>query len=141
MRDLYPLFEPVSVRWGDMDAMGHVNNATYFTYCESARMRFFDRVGMEAHCADGQYGPAVVSATCNFYRQVHYPAQLEVGVRVSKLGKSSFTLEYALLRAENEEMVADGSSVVVWVDYHAGKSLPLPEELRRALEERGTLPT
>ncbi len=134
MREQFHHFEPISVRWGDMDAMGHVNNAAYFTYCESARMSYFQEIDMDRHREEPAHGPAVVTATCNFHRQLHYPAQLEVGARTSKIGGRSFTLEYMIFRRDSDEVVADGSSVVVWVDYAAGKAIPLPAALRTAIE-------
>ncbi len=87
------------------------------------------------HREHERHGPAVVSATCNFFRQLHHPATLEVGARVTKVGGKSFTLEYAMFHQGTEELVADGSSVVVWVDYDAGKSIPLPEALKRSLRD------
>ena len=114
--------------------MGHVNNAAYFTYCESARMSYFQAIAMEEHREETSHGPAVVTATCNFHRQLHYPAALDVGARVTRVGGKSFTLEYALLRRGTDELVADGSSVVVWVDYDSGKAIPLPDALKRAIE-------
>lgn len=138
-RSAFRVFETLPVRWGDMDAMGHVNNAAYFTYCESARMRYFTEIDIEDGKEGAEHGPAVVTATCNFRRQVHWPATLAVGVRAARMGRSSFTLEYALfLEAtdeEGDEPVADGSSVVVWVDYGAGESIPLPEALRERIRE------
>lgn len=121
---------PIEVRWGDMDAMGHVNNAAYFTYCESARIRYFEVVGLGTVDASSRYGPAVVTATCNFRAQVHYPASLEVAVRAVRLGTKSFELAYQIRRRDDsEETVADGSSVVVWVDYRAGRAAPVPADL------------
>ena len=135
MRDAYRLWIPIDVRWGDMDAFGHVNNACYFTYCESARIAYFERVGLEQCKEEPEHGPAVVSATCNFRAQVHHPAALEVGARATRLGRTSFLLEYLILRRGTEDVVADGNSVVVWVDYAAGSSLPVPETLRQRLTE------
>ena len=131
--DLFHLWEPQDVRWGDMDAYGHVNNAAYFTYCESARMSYFERIGLDDLRPPGQ-GPAVVQALCNFCRQVHHPAALEVGARTSKIGGKSFTLEYLIRHREDGQIVADGTSVVVWVDYQAGKALPLPTALLEHIE-------
>lgn len=133
MRSDYKVWERVLVRWGDMDALGHVNNARFFTYCESARIRYFEALEIEGLAGRASPGPAVVTATCNFLRQVHYPATVEVGVRVSAIGRSSFTLDYLILRGD--EVVADGSSVVVWVDYDAGRSIPLPAALRARILE------
>ena len=133
MREQFRHFEPIAVRWGDMDAMGHVNNAAYFTYCESARMSYFRVIDLDRLREEPHHGPAVVTATCNFHRQLHYPAELEVAARASKIGGKSFTLEYVLFRRSSDEVVADGSSVVVWVDYEAGKAIPLPAALREAI--------
>ena len=77
----------------------------------------------------------MVTATCNFRRQVHYPATLDVGVRAVKIGRTSFPLEYGIFLAGTDDLVADGSSVVVWVDYGAGKSTPLPESLKARIRE------
>ncbi len=125
--------EPVSVRWGDTDAMGHVNNAAYFTYCESARMSYFAAVDLERHREGGRYGPGLVAATLNFRRQVHYPADLDVAARVAEMGRSSFRHDYVIFRRGGEEVVADGHGVIAWVDYAAGRAVPLPEGLRAAI--------
>ncbi len=77
----------------------------------------------------------MVTATCNFRRQVHYPATLEVGVRAVKIGRTSFPLEYGIFLEGTDDLVADGSSVVVWVDYGAGKSAPLPESLKARIRQ------
>ena len=127
--------EPIAVRWGDMDSMGHVNNAKYFTYCESARMSYFAAVRMPEHRETPTQGPALAAAHLNFRRQVRYPADLDVFTRVVEIGRSSFKMEYLLVRRDSGERVADGHGVVVWVDYATGSSNPLPESLRRAIRD------
>jgi len=129
------------VRWGDMDAFSHVNNAKYFTFCESARIAYFEVLGIGLQRSAVTHAPAVVSATCNFLRQVHYPATLEVGARAINVGRSSFTLEYGIFREGTDQPVADGSSVVVWVDYDAERSAPLPESLKQKISEIEELPS
>jgi acyl-CoA thioester hydrolase len=116
-----------------MDAMGHVNNAAYFTYCESARMSYFAAVGLERYREDGRYGPGLVAATLNFRRQVHHPADLEVAARVAEIGRSSFRHDYVIFRRGGDEVVADGHGVIAWVDYAAGRAVALPEGLREAI--------
>lgn len=123
------------VRWGDMDSMGHVNNAKYFTYCESGRMSYFAAVRMLDHRETERQGPALASATLNFRRQVHHPAEIEVFTRVTEIGRSSFKMEYELYLRGTDDRVADGTGVVVWVDYGTGKSTPLPEGLKGAIWE------
>jgi acyl-CoA thioester hydrolase len=130
--------EPITVRWGDMDVMGHVNNAKYFTYCESARMSYFAAIRMLEHREDDKHGPALAAAHLNFRRQVHHPAELDVWTRVSEIGRSSFRMEYEIVRrdgSEQGERVADGHGVIVWVDYGTGRSTPIPDALRAAIRE------
>lgn len=136
-RDLFSFWVPVTVRWADMDSYGHVNNAKYFTYCETARMQYFEAIGIgvEVLARQPNLGPAVVRAECNFRRQVHHPAELEVGVRASKIGGRTFTLEYGLFHQGTDELAADGASVCVWVDYEAEKALPIPDELIAEIRE------
>ncbi len=135
MRENFKVWITVPVRWGDMDAMGHVNNATFFTFCESARIRYFEIIGLDEFREHDRQGPAVVSATCNFRRQVVYPATLEVGARVSRIGTKSFTFQLEIYSQNSDETVADGTSVAVWVDYAEGKAMPLPEGLRERIRE------
>ncbi len=131
-RAAFPIWERLQVRWGDMDALGHVNNAVFFTYCESARMRYFERLQLAEVTPPGQ-GPVLASASCTFRQQVRYPAELEVGLRVAEVRARSFTMEYGIFQADSEVLVGDGASAVVWIDFAAGKAAPLPEALRAAL--------
>jgi acyl-CoA thioester hydrolase len=140
MKETFRVWQPIEVRWGDMDAFGHVNNARYFTYCESARILYFETLEFDRYRATEKHGPAVVTATCNFHRQVHYPKALEVGARAIKIGGKSFTLEYAVYHAGSNELVADGSSVVAWVDYGIGQAVPLPAALKQRIREFDALP-
>src|SRR3954453_12931811 len=96
-RDRARHVEPITVRWGDMDSMGHVNNAKYFTYCESARMSYFAAERMNEHREAESHGPALAAASLNFRPEVHYPADLEVATRVAEIGRSSFKMEYEVL--------------------------------------------
>ncbi len=132
--------EPVSVRWGDVDSMGHVNNARYFTYCESARMSYFAAIRLRENAAEEKHGPALAAANLNFRRQVRWPAELDVGVRVSEIGRTSFKMEYEIVHRESRERVADGAGVVVWVDYATGRPIPLPEALKAEIRRLEGMP-
>ncbi|MEM8962944.1 MAG: thioesterase family protein [Acidobacteriota bacterium] len=127
-REAFRVVEPIAVRWGDMDAYEHVNNAAFLTYCESARITYFETVDLFDH-VDDKNGPVVVEVRCAFLRQVHYPANLEVGAKASQIGRSSFTLEYGIFDTADGDRVAEGSSVVVWIDRKAGRSHSLPTSL------------
>ena len=78
----------IAVRWGDMDAMGHVNNATYFRYMETARIDWFRSIGCVPD-AQGE-GPVIVNAFCNFYRQFEYPDEVLLKMYVSDPGRTTF---------------------------------------------------
>lgn len=133
-RSLFQFWWPITVRWGDMDAMGHVNNVMYFQYLESARIGYFETLmgwtGRDEGA--GRQGPVVVSQCFNYRRQVYYPAELEVGVRCREIRNRSFVLEYAIFRTGTDELVGDGTSVAVWLDYDANKAINIPPELRQA---------
>ena len=116
------------VRWGDMDAMGHVNNTVYFRYFESARIAWFDQIDY-APDPSGE-GPVIVNANCTFLKQLTYPGQIEVATMVGPPGRSSFqmTHEIRLVGANGiaGELHAEGGAKVVWVNFPAQKSVPLP---------------
>lgn len=133
MRSDYRIWETIVVHWGDMDAMGHVNNARYFTYCESARFRYFHAIPLDAFGEGGRYRPVLAATSCNFRRQVRYPATLEVGARTVKVGTTSFTMEYGLFEQGSDELSADSTGVLVWMEYATGKPVPLPEALKERL--------
>ncbi|MES3025978.1 MAG: thioesterase family protein [Pseudomonadota bacterium] len=123
------------IRWGDMDAMGHVNNTVYFRYIEQARISWFDEIACAPDPAGS--GPVIVNAHCSFLKQLKYPGEIEVRTLVGAPGRSSFemTHEIRLIDAAGApgRLHARGGAKVVWVDFPAEKSIPLPETLRALL--------
>jgi acyl-CoA thioester hydrolase len=129
----FKVIAPITVRWGDMDSYGHVNNGVFFTYFEEARLKYFLALDLYKNAGHPDHRPALASVTINFRKQLHWPADLEVGIRATKIGNSSFSLEHVVFRAGLEEVIADGTSVVVLVDYAIGKAISLPDALRDAI--------
>jgi len=129
-RSSFVFFCPISVRWGDMDALGHVNNAAYCTYLESARIGYFEGRGVRI---PGEGVPVVVSQTLNYREQLRYPAALEIGVRCAGVRHRSFTLQYGIYRQGEDRLVGDGKTVLAWVDATLGRAVALPEDLRERL--------
>lgn len=119
-----------AINWGDMDALGHVNNARYFDYFQEARIEWLRdmRISMS-----GATGPVVIHVACTFLKPVVYPAQITIRSTVHSLGTSSMVMDHDLL--QNDVLMAQGVSKVVWVDYAQGKSVPLPESIRNLLLE------
>jgi acyl-CoA thioester hydrolase len=125
------------IRWGDMDAMGHVNNTVYFRYFESARIDWFNEVAATPD-PTGE-GPVIVNAHCTFLKQLKYPGEIEVRSFVGAPGRSSFemTHEIRLVGADGEAgaLHATGGAKIVWVNFPAEKSMPLPEPIRALLSQ------
>lgn len=121
------------IRWGDMDALGHVNNIVFFQYCESARIAYFDALEIKRYQRQPTDGPGMVAANLNFRRQLKYPGTVRATANATQVGERSFTLSYKIIDLADEAVVADGDSVCLWVDYAAGKALRLPDELVAAM--------
>lgn len=122
----------LKVRWGDMDAFGHVNNTVYFRYMEQTRIDWLE-TGLPGMVADGE-GPVIVNASCNYRRQLKYPADLEVRMYAGAPGRSSVETTYEIRRIDQPEILyADGSAKIVWVNFEQEKSVSLPEALRTIL--------
>lgn len=122
------------VLWGDMDALGHVNNARYFTWFESARIALFEELGLGA-AGRPELGAILARATCDFHVPLHYPDEIEVTATVSRIGRTSFTMDYAITRvADPERTVARGEGIVVLYDYSEQRKVEIPPELRAGLE-------
>jgi len=125
--------EEIDIRWGDMDALGHVNNTVYFRYCESVRVNWLASIGHGIE--EGPIGPVVVNASCTFLAPIVYPERIVIEMFVSNPGRSSFDTWYEIRPAGRPEpLYTEGASRVVWVDHRAGKSVPLPEDVRALLE-------
>ena len=131
----YPIHLDIDVAWGEMDSFGHVNNIIYFRYFESVRTYYFQAIGMP-YPKPGQPtpGPILASTRCDFRRPVTFPDKLTAQAGCIRVGKSSFTLAYRLMSQAQQECVAEGESVVVYVDYGNGKSLPIPPEMLSAID-------
>jgi len=119
----------IPIRWGDMDAMGHVNNTVYFRYLEIVRIEWLHAID-EAPNPQGQ-GPVIVNAFCNFIKQLEYPGSIVAKHYVANPGRTSFDTYTTLERADAPGLIyAAGGATAVWVDLKAQKSVPLPERVR-----------
>ena len=119
----------IPIRWGDMDAMGHVNNTVYFRYLESIRIEWLHRVAGSPDPA-GE-GPVIVNAFCNFLKQLKYPGDVLARHYVANLGRTSFDTFITLERTDAPGVLyATGGAKTVWVNYRQERSVPLPEAVR-----------
>lgn len=119
----------IPIRWGDMDAMGHVNNTGYFRFLETIRIEWMTSIGC-APDPNGQ-GPVIVNAFCNFYQQLEYPGDVLMKMYASDPGRTSFETWGTMERVDRPGVIyAAGGATTVWVDFPAERSAPLPDWLR-----------
>jgi acyl-CoA thioester hydrolase len=123
----------IPIRWGDMDAMGHVNNTIYFRYIEIIRIEWLHRTGGPPD-PNGE-GPVVVNSFCNFLRQLEYPGDVLAKHYVGGAGRTSFETYVTLERSDQPGVVyAEGGAKTVWIDFPRKKAVALPPWLRSLVE-------
>ena len=123
----------IPVAWGDMDAFGHVNNTVFFRWCETARIAYFEKAGINQRMKAEGIGPILAHASMAFRHPVTYPDTIRAEAGVEKVGNTSFVLAYRLTSLSKGEVIGEGDSVVVMVDYRRGGKVPLEEQLKTTL--------
>lgn len=129
----YPVTIEVPVWWGDQDAFGHVNNTVPLRWFESARIEYMGRAGLSAMMATHKIGPILASITANYRRQLHFPDAVVVGARVTRIGRTSLTMEHVAVGKAHGAIAVDGTSTLVVFDYAANRPEPVPEAIREAI--------
>ena len=120
----------IPVRWGDLDSLGHLNNAVYLTLCEQARIEMLAELG--AGDWEGA-GPVLAAISLQFRRPILYPATAVVHTTLGRAGRSSIAFTYAIsVAGDDETTYAEGEGTLVWVDREGGAATPLPAPLREA---------
>lgn len=119
------------VRWGDMDALGHVNNIMYFRYFESTRLEWLETLGY-LPLGSGDEGVVIVDNHAEYLLPVVYPSTIKIQMGAHSVGRSSFISTYTL--SVEDKLMTRGSSKVVWIDNRTMKSTPLPEKIRQLVE-------
>ncbi|MBE2211600.1 MAG: acyl-CoA thioesterase [Xanthomonadaceae bacterium] len=122
----------ISPRWGDLDAMNHVNNATYLRYLEEARIQWLNALGTDWF--DDSRGPVLASATVNYRLPIEYPSDIVIELFATRIGTSSLTIGHRMIDSTSDALYCDGQVVVVWVDRKTGKPETLPDGIRTAAE-------
>jgi acyl-CoA thioester hydrolase len=116
------------IRWGDMDAYGHVNNTIYFRYMEQARVEWITSLGYQV--APGRESMLMMNGFCNFYKQLSYPGDLILKTSIGPIGRTSMDVYTSMaLTTMPDEEVAIGGATMVWVDLTTNKSAPWPEHI------------
>jgi acyl-CoA thioester hydrolase len=122
----------LATRWGDMDALGHVNNAKFFTYDESVRLQYFTERMADDPKFWNEYGLILAHIEADFIAQLKPPAELDLGFRIAKIGRTSLRTEAGMFRGD--ALVAVTRGVLVWFDYRTNTTLPVPDAVRARIK-------
>ena len=127
----WPITLTVQVAWAEMDAFGHVNNTVYLRWFESARIMYFEKLGVATTVgSDAKAWPLLAHSSIDYRSKVVYPDTVEISARVTKLGNTSFSMAYRATSVAQQKLVAEGEGVVVMVDPKTGIKQPLDSQLR-----------
>ena len=136
-----PVVIEIPVAWGEMDSLRHVNNVMYFRYFESARMAYFQKLGLWDYLNQTGIGPILASIQCKFKIPLTFPDTVSVGTRIPKIEGDRFVMEHYVMSHKAQAIAAEAEGVIVSYNYRENKKAPLPEEVRQriqALEESVT---
>ena len=131
----FPVIVEFPVAWGEMDALGHVNNIVYFRYFESARVAYLTRINFIDPEANGGIAAILASTHCDFRKALAYPDTVSVGARVVEIGSDRFTMEYRLVSHHLQKIAAEGKGVVVAYNYREKRKAEVPEAVRKNIQE------
>ncbi len=135
MKDIknFPISVTIEIAWGDMDAFGHVNNIVFFRFFETARIRYFEEIGLTAYMKQTGIGPILAETSCKFKKPLFYPETIKVCTAVSQINESGFIMDYKIIDSFGET-AALGEARIVIFDYSSSKKIDMPEQIRTAIE-------
>ena len=133
--DRCPVIIELPVVWGEMDAFGHVNNAVYFRYFESARIYYFDRLDYAEFMKRTGIGPILAATNCRFKIPLIYPDKISVGARISEIGDDRFTMRYSVVSHKHQKIAAEGDGTIVYYNYRENKKTMIPAEIKQQIEK------
>lgn len=132
-RSHYAWFTPITTRWMDNDIYGHINNVTYYSYFDTIANRFLiERGGLDIQNSD--VIGYVVSSQCNYRSAIAFPQSIEGAFRVNRIGNSSVEYGLAIFVEGEDQASAHGSFTHVFVDRQSERPQPIPDAMRKALE-------
>ena len=140
MSEPVPVKMPIQVRWRDLDALGHVNNAVYLSYFEHARLGYLRALLGDEFEVDPRtmlpvgYGIILAEVICHYRSPVTIRDRPVVAIHVSQVGRKSFVFEYRMTDEISGRLLAEGCSTQVWYDYAVGRSVSVPGEAISRME-------
>ncbi len=133
-REEFNHFYKLAVRFGDADVLGHINNTEFLRYLECGRVAYCADVLDMIYSKDLAEGWVLVDIQCSFLQQLHYPCEVEIGSRLSKIGNSSAEMEAAIYRVGEDVPVATSKAIFVWFDFVGQTKKRVPDEARERIK-------
>ena len=123
----------VEVRWGDMDALRHVNNTMYFRYMESARVAWLSKIGILLGHKNESF--VLANTMCNFMIPISYPCRITVDSYITEITNSRMDIVHQFINpSDKKEIYAVGLATCVWVNLIKGKAIALPDSIKNKLK-------
>ena len=132
--DDFRYYHSIEVRYGDIDAQRHVNNACYFTYMETARSKYVQHLGLWDGRNFDRIGIILLEINCVFKKPIVYGQQIRVGAKITRMGNKSMDFSHVIEDSLTGEELARGKAIVVAYDYQCNQSIPIPETWRETIE-------
>ncbi|MFX0081222.1 MAG: acyl-CoA thioesterase [Candidatus Hodarchaeota archaeon] len=129
LKDFHVVVE-MPVRWGDMDARGHVNNTIYYRYFESTRIALFQSLNVYEEPTTVRIGPILAYQDCYYKAPLTYPDTLYIGARIVKLEESKMIIKHTIMSEKLGRKAAEGEAHIVWYDYENQNKAIIPEDLK-----------
>jgi len=134
----YAYIAPTKVHWGDMDALGHVNNVVYFKYLENTRLTMMEALGIFPRLFEEGTGLVIADARCRYKAPVVYPDTLHIAVRVELIGDDRMRFHHALFSESQQRVAAEAETIQVCVNPQTGRKTLMPEWFRESLSRLAT---
>jgi len=129
----YPVIIESPVAWGEMDAMNHVNNIVYFRYFESARIAYFEKMGLIFYMTETGIGPILATTSCKFKIPLSYPDKVLIGAKVVSIEEDRFIMNYLVVSQKHQKVAAEGDGVIVTFNYREGKKVTVPDVVKQKI--------
>ncbi|MGE8538818.1 MAG: acyl-CoA thioesterase [Acinetobacter sp.] len=126
----YPVIYAQNVAWGDMDALGHVNNAMYYRYIENARLAYLGALDL----LNERVSTVVSSNQCRYLKPVVFPDHLKVAARIEEIRNSAFRMHYLLWSEQQQRIVATSEAVIVCIDKNTLQKTEIPQHIREKIK-------
>lgn len=131
----WPVYRIQPVKWGEMDAMGHVNNCTYIRWFEDARIELFDKMGFPARPDGANAAPILGNLDCRYRIPLEYPDIIETLCGIREIREYDLIVDHVILSQQHQAVAATGSSRIVMIDYSTGQKVEITGDMRKQFEE------